>query len=126
MPPRCSFERPLLLTAPKIVIDGNEPFSIGTALKIPHSPGVYLIRDWRGTLYVGRSDNLHRRFEQHLWLEANPLLQQAIAEPFGDLWFSWHQTTPKRAIALEAILIAQLRPPCNRIGFKKEVNPWHM
>lgn len=33
---------------------------------VPETAGVYLIHDLRGTLYVGKSINLRKRFEQHL------------------------------------------------------------
>jgi excinuclease UvrABC nuclease subunit len=85
-------------------------------LLIPDRPGVYLIHDLRGVLYVGKTRNLRRRFLEHYWLSDNELLRLALRQSFGAVQFSWWaiEGGVERA-RLEARLIAWLRPPCNRV-----------
>jgi excinuclease UvrABC nuclease subunit len=72
---------------------------------------VYLIRDLRGLLYVGRSENLRQRFFQHLDNSHNELLRLAIARPWGEARFAWIRV--EAPAPLEARLIAHLLPICN-------------
>jgi hypothetical protein len=66
-------------------------------------------------LYVGRTDHLLRRFQQHEFLPANPLIALARRHAVGDLRFSWITLRDaRRRRAVEAELIRTLDPPCNR------------
>src|SRR5215470_12662107 len=81
------------LAMPGITLDGTVWYRRGWSLSIPKEPGVYLIHDLRGVLYVGRTRNLLQRFEQHYHTTHSRLLAQAIARPVGLTWFSWRTTT---------------------------------
>lgn len=99
----------------KIELDGTVPFRRSSDLRVPDRPGVYIIHDLRGVLYVGRTCSLRRRFQQHEGDPANPLIPTARQHPIGTLSFSWIELAdPKRRHAVEAELIAALDPPCNR------------
>lgn len=95
---------------------GSIAFRQTRALLIPDRPGVYLIHDLRGSLYVGRTRDLRRRFYEHYWLTDNELLRLALRQRFGAVQFSWWviEGVVDRA-GLEGSLIAGLRPPCNRV-----------
>jgi excinuclease UvrABC nuclease subunit len=83
---------------------------------VPRRPGVYLLHDLRGVLYVGSTRNLYRRFHQHYWLTANDLIALAMRQPFGELTFSWFLVADDtQRAALERVLIGWLQPPCNRV-----------
>ncbi|MGR3435839.1 MAG: GIY-YIG nuclease family protein [Shimia sp.] len=78
--------------------------------------GVYLIHDLRGVLYVGRSNDLRRRFDEHRLKPSNPYLAEAIRKPFGEMRFSWITTSNDRMTGkLERELSRWLQPPCNRL-----------
>ncbi len=104
----------LLSDAPNVPIDASVAFRLDRDLMIPHRPGVYLIHDLRGVLYVGRSVDLRRRFDEHFWQCENPLLAVAIAQPVGELRFSWHLIGFPAQVTLERQLINYFNPPCNR------------
>lgn len=99
----------------KLVLDGTVPFSRSSDLLVPARPGVYILHDLRGALYVGRSISLAKRFTQHEDRPANPLIAKARGSAVGPLLFSWIVLEdPKRRAAVEAELIQALDPPCNR------------
>ena len=78
--------------------------------------GVYLIHDLRGVLYVGRSTNLQRRFDEHRLRQSNPYLIIALDQPFGEMRFSWIRTGSREETdQVETWLITWLQPPCNRL-----------
>ncbi|MBO6528041.1 GIY-YIG nuclease family protein [Erythrobacter sp.] len=97
-------------------VDGSVMFRALQARLVPEVCGVYLVHDLRGVLYVGRSVDLQRRFEEHRLQKANPFLALALGSPFGDMRFSWI-ATPDEAEAdrLERELISWLQPACNRL-----------
>lgn len=91
------------------------PFALSYALEIPCRGGVYLIADLRGVLYVGRTDDLRRRFKQHFHgTSDNPYLWQATQYPVGHLRLLWSECYGDRQVELEKILIREFQPPCNR------------
>jgi len=108
--------RTQVLNSPiRVKFDGSVAFRHTRQMLIPERPGIYLIHDLRGVLYVGRTENLYRRFGQHYWQSDNELLDRAMRRTFGQLTFTWTiLQDPIRRIQLEAALIAWLRPPCNR------------
>ena len=109
--------RQALLNVPVgIELSGSTAFRHTRHIYVPKKGGVYLIHDLRGVLYVGRTRNLYRRFDEHYWLTDNELLSLAMRQSFGDLTFSWAiaESASERA-DLENRLIAWLRPACNRL-----------
>jgi predicted GIY-YIG superfamily endonuclease len=99
----------------KLVLDGTVPFRRTSDLLLPAHPGVYILHDLRGALYVGRTISLARRFTQHEDQPANPLIDKARGSAVGPLMFSWIVLDDaKRRAAVEAELIQALDPPCNR------------
>src|SRR3954454_7730763 len=58
--------RRLAAAARSVTVDGDVVYGQGFASAVPSDPGVYLIRDLRGLLYIGRSGDLRRRFVDHL------------------------------------------------------------
>ena len=99
-----------------VELSGSTAFRHTRHTYVPKKGGVYLIHDLRGVLYVGRSRNLYRRFDEHYWLTDNELLSLAMRQSFGEITFSWVITEEERKrIELEHRLIAWLRPACNRL-----------
>lgn len=112
---------PGILTAPPLPrLDGRTAFCQGHQGYVPAQGGVYLIHDLRGILYVGKSVDLRRRFAEHYWLGGNPYLALAVANPIGDVTFSWSIAASPMRDELEAHLIAAYNPPCNRLKYTKE------
>lgn len=101
---------------PSLAIDGDLPYREGWAAGVPTQAGVYLIRDLRGLLYVGRSVNLRRRFHQHRDQSHNELLRLALRNPWGELRFAWI-VDPKPKV-LEELLIDHLMPICNERRYR--------
>ena len=102
------------------VLDGSVPFKRGWALSIPHLPGVYLIHDLRGVLYVGLTAILAQRFEQHYSNTHNRPLSLALSVPVGVVMFSWCITEdPRRRARLERALIRALSPTCNQVLYER-------
>ncbi len=107
----------LVKSPPRISVDGTVPFVPGWALRVPHEPGVYLVHDLRGPLYVGLTEDLNQRFHQHYWDSHNRLLSQALAHPCGEIRFSWILTKPREQAQLERELIRALQPLCNDLMY---------
>ena len=101
----------LIYDPPDVDLDNDVTYNRGWALLVPHEAGVYLIRDLRGCLYVGKTCDLRRRFDQHLELSHNPKLVRALAHPVGDLRFGW--ILNEEPDLLEQSLIRSLQPLCN-------------
>jgi hypothetical protein len=106
--------RRMMPAPPWFRLDGTIPFRQACALSVPEDPGLYLIHDLRGILYVGRTRDLLRQFWDHYWAEGNPLLLAAAATALGDLNFSWQQVTYPRQIPYEQELIRAFAPLCHR------------
>ena len=106
----------LLHRAVDVELNGSTAFRHTRHIYIPKKGGVYLIHDLRGVLYVGRTCNLYRRFNEHYWSADNERLSLVLRQPFGELRFSWAIVENKGERAdLETRLIAWLRPTCNRL-----------
>lgn len=114
-----SCRKRLACQPPAPTIDGDVPYLQGWASGVPPDPGVYLIRDMRGLLYVGRSNNLRSRFHQHLEFSHNELLRLALNSTWGQVLFAWIlDPEPKQ---LEEQLIRLLMPICNERGYHDDV-----
>lgn len=114
-PRRRSTPHPRLTLQLKIQLDGSVPFRRTSDVLVPRSGGVYMLHDLRGALYVGRTIDLLRRFEEHESLPSNPLIAMARRSAVGALYFSWISLSDaKRRRAVESELIRALDPPCNR------------
>jgi len=83
------------------------------SLAVPNQAGLYIIRDLRGTLYVGRTCSLHRRFAEHWERSHSQGLAAAIRSPIWRLEFIWIDAPSSDLPALECGLIAALNPKCN-------------
>ena len=105
--------RRLIVEPPRVVPDGGVLFRRSWSLGVPTRPGVYLIHDLRGILYVGRADQLRRRFEEHYLDSHNPALRTAIRTAVGQLMFSWVLVAAPEQFELERDLIRSFRPLCN-------------
>lgn len=106
-----------LLTGPfDLALDGTVSFTHTREWLVPEQMGVYLIHDLRGVLYVGRTNDLRRRFAEHYWVCGNQLLRLALRSPVGVLMFSWSQHPDEiTCAAAERRLIARFQPVCNRL-----------
>ncbi len=105
----------LLRLPPQVVLSAPIPLRQIRSFVVPDEPGVYLIHDLRGVLYVGRTINLRRRFREHCDARGNELIAVAQRSVFGLLSFSWETVMDRRQRAqLEHELVSWLRPPCNR------------
>lgn len=100
---------------PVFKLDGTVEYNLGGKISVPMDYGVYLIHDLRGTLYVGRTENLQRRYDEHYWETNNPLLRAVICKPFHPLKFSWIISAYSDQVALERLLIRYFEPICNRM-----------
>lgn len=108
----------------KVELDGTVPFRRASDLLIPDRPGVYILHDLRGALYVGRTCSLRRRFQEHELEPSNPLIAKARQHAVGPLLFSWIALADaKRRQAVEAELVQALEPPCNRCTPALFTNP---
>jgi hypothetical protein len=110
----------LLTNPPDVRIDGTVPFRLGWTIELPQQAGVYLLHDLRGVLYVGRTENLRRRFYEHYLKETNPLITLAISKPLGTQSFNWILAEYPDQKSLERQLIRAFKPVCNRIQFSKK------
>ncbi|WP_211109556.1 GIY-YIG nuclease family protein [Azospirillum tabaci] len=110
------YNRALLRTPVQMEPSGSAPFLPTYGMLVPDNAGVYLIHDLRGVLYVGRTNLLRRRFNEHFWIADNELLLVARRHPFGEVAFSWILVEAESDRAtLERRLVSWLQPPCNRL-----------
>ncbi|WP_163853738.1 GIY-YIG nuclease family protein [Paenibacillus elgii] len=100
----------------QVNLSGTVKFSLASMGNVPIDSGVYLIHDLRGTLYIGKSTNLQRRFEQHWYKSHNIGLNKALLQPVGPVHFSWIRHP--NPMDLEKSLVTFIRPFCNQIKFK--------
>jgi excinuclease UvrABC nuclease subunit len=112
----CDFtnhRRELIANPPLVELDGTVRYRGAWALAVPRRPGVYLMHDLRGVIYIGRAEDLRRRYEDHLDGSHNPYVRRALARTMGSLCFSWVLVAAPEQIELERSLIRSLRPLCN-------------
>ena len=101
-------------TSQIIMISKNEKW-------IPDYQGVYFFHDLRGVYYVGETNNLKRRFQEHKISKRNTLLNQFIKTPIHTPYFSWIRTGGSICrIELEKEIVSFLKPKCNKIKFVTE------
>jgi predicted GIY-YIG superfamily endonuclease len=103
---------------PEVALDGTVKYTLGGSIFVPEEPGVYLIHDLRGVLYVGRTGNLYQRYFQHYWDSHNSRVTAALRRPLGRLEFSWMTVDGCDQASLERELIRALQPLCNRLLYK--------
>lgn len=78
----------------------------------PDSPGVYILRDERGSaLYVGKATNLRRRLRAHFARRRWPALKAEMARAVDAEWEV--VGSELEALLREAALIAELQPAVN-------------
>jgi excinuclease UvrABC nuclease subunit len=109
----------LVYDPPEIDLDGTVSYTAGGSLSVPQRPGVYLIHDLRGVLYVGRTANLHTRYFQHYWDSHNSKVTAVLRKPMGRLEFSWINSDLGEQAQLERELIRAIQPVCNRLLYRK-------
>lgn len=113
-----TFSKAFIDDPPLLSIEYTLDFKMGNAFRVPDKAGIYFIHDFRGIIYVGRTENLNKRFKEHYWNQKNEILVKAISSPIGVLNFSWKLCDFPDQIAVERDLIRSLKPPCNRTSFK--------
>lgn len=112
----CDFtnhRRELIANPPLVELDGTVRYRGAWALAVPRRPGVYLMHDLRGVIYIGRAEDLRRRFEEHLVASHNSDVRRALRTTIGNLCFSWVLVAASEQMELERSLIRSLRPLCN-------------
>ncbi|WP_084245194.1 GIY-YIG nuclease family protein [Planomicrobium okeanokoites] len=113
-----TFSIALINEPPRIPIESTVAFKMGNAFRVPEVAGVYFFHDLRGIIYVGRTENLNKRFKEHYWKQKNEILLKAISNPIGIMNFSWKLCEFPEQVTVERNLIRSLKPPCNRTSFK--------
>lgn len=108
----------LVSDPPEINLNGTVAYSQGGSLSVPARPGVYLIHDLRGVLYIGRTTNLHQRYFQHYWGSHNKQVTAVLRRPVGRLEFSWIASDIDEQVELERDLIRKIQPLCNRLLYQ--------
>lgn len=103
----------LIEAPPEVHIERTVPYRQAWSLIVPRGPGVYLIHDLRGVLYVGRGGNIRKRFEDHRDGSHNFRLRRALQHPVGELKFSWLHAEYPEQVAHEKALIRAFQPLCN-------------
>lgn len=91
---------------------------------VPTSPGIYALASVRRVhglptemeyIYIGKSNNLRRRWTEHLDIrEPNPGLHGLGGRYTYEFW--WIVMPVDQLSRVEAELIAEIKPPANRIG----------
>ena len=108
-----------LLKMPNALTDlRTVKYQQGFKYTIPESSGIYIIHDIRGPLYIGKSINLRRRYDEHFDEKSNFLIIKAYINQIGTIYFSWVTTTEQKLNILEKKLIQHFCPICNHIKFK--------
>jgi len=108
----------LITDPPKLEIDSEIDFNSDQIYFVPKKPGIYLVYDIRGVLYIGKTNDLRRRCNEHYHGHNNRLLSLAIASPVGNLVFAWRQLHVSAQSEVEKNLIRDFNPPCNSIKYR--------
>lgn len=86
---------------------------------VSNGPGVYFFHDLRGIHYIGETSDLKSRFKTHIKKEKNHKLAKAINSSFGEMNFSWVETSSKmEALIHQKKWIRLFKPKCNEIFYK--------
>ena len=99
--------------SPSFDLTSAVSWGLGFAIAVPRNPGIYLIYDLRGPLYIGKTSNLRRRFEEHIVDSHNSALATALRNGFGEILFTWILVAPEELAEIERHAITTLRPLCN-------------
>jgi excinuclease UvrABC nuclease subunit len=105
---------------PEVVVDGTVDYTLGGSLSVPEEPGVYLVHDLRGVLYIGRTANMHQRYLQHYRDSHNSRVTAVLRRPLGRLQFSWMTVDVCDQARLERNLIRAIQPLCNRLLYRND------
>lgn len=105
--------------SPFFKIDGKTTFNSVGSIGVPNTGGIYFISDFRGVLYIGKTENLNRRFKDHYWNTQNPRIAQVKKNPIGQLEFSWMYVDFKDQTDKEKELIQYFQPVCNHMLVNK-------
>ena len=87
---------------------------------IPNESGVYAIIKDNGlfstVLYVGQSENLHRRLSDHANNENNQKLEFFIKNCKHNIIIKWAEVPKSQLDGVEEFLCQEYKPICNRIS----------
>ena len=103
----------LIQEPPQVEFDGEAPFKSAFRIRVPESPGVYMISDLRGPLYIGRTYDLYVRYDNHLTYSHNENLRRALDNHLGIVYFRWIESEASETARLEKELISRMLPLCN-------------
>ncbi|MEE2885724.1 MAG: GIY-YIG nuclease family protein [Chloroflexota bacterium] len=92
-------------------------FRIGNHIRVPSEPGVYLFKDYDGPLYVGKSNDLYKRYSEHMHGSHNKLLSNRLNLPLSEIVFDWMPLALNEIDSLERALIRVLNPLYNKIRY---------
>ena len=85
---------------------------------IPNESGVYvIIKDnvlLSTVLYVGQSENLHRRLFDHANKESNPILELLIRNSKHNIIIKWAEVPKHQLDGVEEFLCQEYKPICNK------------
>ena len=95
------------------------PFRLSDSIRVSESSGCYALTNiYDDVLYIGQSENLQRRMEQHL-ADARMTTATQMGLPS---WFYWVPVVHSELRPLESQLLLQFKategklPPLNRVG----------
>lgn len=115
--------QPLLLTTPSPLL---ERLGEGFFRNLPRQPGVYFFRDAAGQLlYIGQSGCLRNRLGSYRHVDPDRHPRRSLRLIQRTVSIEWQLcATAAEAIALEAALLLEHRPPFNRAGVWPAVSWW--
>lgn len=116
-------------------------YSFGLVRTVPELSGIYLVAQISRihglpldmqVLYVGRANNLRRRYRSHVDLrEQNPALNRLVASGRTDIEFWWAALPDGELDAAERRVIKDLMPVANRVTYgarafsRSDITPTH-
>jgi hypothetical protein len=80
-------------------------------LNAPSAPGLYALIDGTTIVYIGETENLHKRLVEHC-ARLDDCFSQFVYLRFG---YELHLARPAR-LARREELLQELRPACNELG----------
>ena len=100
----------------EVDVDGTVLFHGNQRQFVLNDKGVYLIHDLLGVLYVDRTPDLQRRFDEHRPQQSNSCMIVALSRPFGEMRFYWIRThSDEKASRLDPSPISWLQLACNHL-----------